>query len=231
MAIFLPALSAAATRVEFGVGRPHHRRGAVDGEGRLVGRRRLGDVGRQDQHGDAAPRQRRLRRHRRHAPRRGRRADLLAEHRAGRVDRLEIDLLRKLEAELVAHDLAGDQHDRRAVAVGLVEAVDEMQAAGPAGAGAERQFAGQQRVGAGGEAAGLLVAHMDEADVAAPDRVGDIVQRVAGHAVAAARAGLPRKVSTMTSPTVFAMRRSPCKARPDPNPRGAGRFLDARKLD
>ena len=175
--------------VELGIARPQQRRGVMDGEGRLVGRRGLGDVDRQDQHRHAALGEGRLGRHRRLAPRLRGRADLAAEHAAAPVDRFEVDLLREVEVAFLAGDLAGDQHDRRPVAVGFEQAVDEMQAARPARAGAGREVAGQQRLGAGREAADFLVAHMDPCDAAAPDRVGDVVQRVARHAPAMLDAG------------------------------------------
>jgi hypothetical protein len=103
---------------------------------RLVRRWRARDVHRHDQHRRAALRQRRLGGHGGHPPCLRRGADLLAEDAAGLVDRLEVHLLGEIEAELVADDLAGDQHHRRAIAVALVKAVDEVQAARPAGAGA-----------------------------------------------------------------------------------------------
>ena len=179
---------------QFLVRRPDAGARAVDGEGRLVRRLRLRDVGRHDQHRDAFLRQRRLRRHCGASARLLGRRDLLAEDRAGRIDRLVIHLLREIEAELIAHDLARDQHHRRAVAVAFEQAVDEMQAAGPARSGAGRELPGQQRIRPGGEPARLLMPDMDPADGAAPDRVGDMVQRIARHAVAAFHACLLQRL-------------------------------------
>jgi hypothetical protein len=60
----------------------------------------------------------------------------------------------------------------------------------PAGTGAERKFAGQQRIRAGSHRARLLVTHVDPAQPGAADRVGEIVERITGHAVAPLRAGV-----------------------------------------
>ena len=68
----------------------------------------------------------------------------------------------------------------------LVEAVDEVQAAGAARSRTGREFPGQHGVGTGGEAARLLVPDVHPADAAAPDRLRHVVERVAGDAVAAA---------------------------------------------
>ena len=102
---------------------------------------------------------------------------------------LEIDLLDRFESQILPHDLGRDQDDRRAVAIGLVEPVDEVEAAGTAAACAGRQTAGELRFGPRREGAGLLVPHMDPIDLAAIDGVGDPVQRVADDAVARLHAG------------------------------------------
>lgn len=176
---------------QFIIVRTHHRRGTVHGEGRpFFLDLRLRDVARQDDDGHAAARQRRLRGQRRDALRLVGRIHLRAEDAAACVDRLEVHLLRKVHAELARHDLARDQHQRRAVAVGFVDAVDEMQPARPARAGAGRQLARQVRLRAGGESGRLFVPHMHPLDLAAADRVGDVVQRVPDDAVAAFDAGL-----------------------------------------
>ncbi len=167
--------------VEHGIARAQDLIRDVDGEGRLVRRRRLRDIDRHDEHRDAALGERRLCRHRRLAPRLRRRADLVAEDAAGAIDRHVVDLLRKVEAQFVAGDLAGDQHDRRTIAVGFEQAVDEMQAAGAARSGAGGQPAGKHGLRARREAADLLVANMHPCDVAAANGIGDEVERVARH--------------------------------------------------
>ena len=64
-----------------------------------------------------------------------------------------------------------------------------MQAARPARSRAGRQGPAYQRVGAGGERAGFLVAHVHPLDAAAMDRIGDVVEGIADDAVAMAHAG------------------------------------------
>ncbi len=117
--------------VELRIVGANHGCGAVNGERGLVRCFGLRHVDRYDQHRDPAFRQRCLCRHRGHPPRLGRGADFLAENRPGRIDRLEINLLREVEAQLVAHDLARDEHDRRPVAIALPQAVDKVEAARP----------------------------------------------------------------------------------------------------
>ena len=165
--------------IEFGVARLHYRRRPVHGERWVVGDLRLGNVDRQDQHCDAALRQGGLRRHRCLAPRLARRADLAAENTASPVDRREIHLLRKVEALLIVGDLTSDEHDGRSVPVRFEQPIDEMQAPRSAGTGTGREIPAQQRLRAGRKATDFLVTHVHPFDLAAPDGVGDVVQRVA----------------------------------------------------
>jgi hypothetical protein len=97
--------------------------------------------------------------------------------------------LNRLEAQVLPHDLRRDQDDRGAVAIGFIEAIDEVETAGAAGAGARRETTGEQRFGPCGEGAGLFVPHMDPIDLAAIDGVGDPVQRVSDDAVTVLHAG------------------------------------------
>src|SRR5271154_4549857 len=86
--------------------------------------------------------------------------------------------------------MRGDAEHRHTRTVTIKKAVDEMQVARPAAARADRELAGQVRFGAGGEGAGLLVAHMNPLDLALPaDRVGEAVEAVADDAVDALDAG------------------------------------------
>ena len=73
-------------------------------------------------------------------------------------------LLEVAAADLRAGDLGGDRQHRNPVAVAVVQAVDQVQVAGPAAAGADGELAGDLRLGAGGERGRLLVAHMHPAD-------------------------------------------------------------------
>ena len=109
----------------------------------------------------------------------------------GRTDagsRGVIDFLDRFEPDILADDLRRDQDDRGAVAVGFVEAVDEVQTAGTATSSAGREAAGEQRFSLGGESACLLVPHVDPVDLAAIDRVRDPVQRVADDPIASPHA-------------------------------------------
>ena len=64
------------------------------------------------------------------------------------------------------------------------QAVDEVQVARPAAAGADGELAGQVRLGAGREGGDLLVPDMDPLDLAvAADGIGQAVQAVADDAV------------------------------------------------
>ena len=149
----------------------------------------IGDVRRHDKHGDTAFRQGCLAG-----------CDCLAAGLLGCQDHLaidaaalehviKIDLLDGLESQVLPHDLGCDQDDRRAVAVGFIEAVDEMETAGAAGSRAGRETPSERRLGGRRESAGLFMPHMDPIDLAAVDGVGDPVHRVANDAVARLHAG------------------------------------------
>ena len=77
----------------------------------------------------------------------------------------------------------------RAVAIGFVEPVDEVETAGAARACAGGEAAGELSFGARRERSGLLVPHMDPLDCAAVDGVSDLVQRVAHDPVAPLHTG------------------------------------------
>ena len=75
-------------------------------------------------------------------------------------------------------------------AVAIKKPVDQMQIARAAATRAYRELTGQVRFGAGGEGAGLLVAHMNPLDLAlSADRIGEAVEAVADDAVDAFDAG------------------------------------------
>jgi hypothetical protein len=75
------------------------------------------------------------------------------------------------------------------IAIGFIEAVDEVEAAGAATARTGGEFAGELSFRARCEGAGLLMAHMDPLDLALTDGVGDAVERVADDPVAPLYAG------------------------------------------
>ena len=176
-------------RVEVGVARANERARRMNGIGQFVMRGGVGDVHRDDQHGDATSRQGRLAGRDRFAARLLGRQDHLAEHAAALVHVLEIDLLDRFESDILPYDLGCDQDDRGAVAIGLVEAIDEVEAARAAAACAGRQAAGELRFGLRREGAGFLMPHMDPFDFATIDGMGDLVQRVADDPVAVLHAG------------------------------------------
>src|SRR5260370_30209832 len=76
-----------------------------------------------------------LTRHDRLSQRLVRRQDHLAKYAAAPIDVLEIHFLNEIESKLTSHHLACDENDRRAIAVCLIQPVDEMQAARSATAG------------------------------------------------------------------------------------------------
>ena len=108
--------------------------------------------------------------------------------------------------------MRGDGEHRHARAVAVEQAVDQVQVAGAAAAGADRELAGQMRVGAGGEGRDLLVPDMQPVDLALPAQcVGEPVQAVADDAVDALTPAAAR-VSTIWSATVVAILADPFPA-------------------
>ena len=98
--------------------------------------------------------------------------------------RLRMRLLEIAGADLGRWDLRGDGEHRHARAVTIEQAVDEMQIARPAAAGADGELTRQMRLGAGRERRDLLVPDMDPLDLALPaNRVGQPVQAVADNAI------------------------------------------------
>jgi Thiamine pyrophosphate enzyme, central domain len=113
-----------------------------------------------------------------------RRKDHLAEDAAASVHVDEVDLLDRFEAQVLAHDLACDQNDRGTVAIGFVEAIDEVETAWSTRACAGGEPAGELSFGARRKSPGLFVPHMDPLDRATVDGMSDLVQRIAHDPVA-----------------------------------------------
>jgi hypothetical protein len=161
----------------------------MNGIRRFLVRGSIGDVRRDDEHGDTAFRQGGLAGRDCLAPGLFRGHDHLAIDAAALEHVIEIDLLDRFEPQVLPDDLRCDQNDRGAVAIGFIEAIDEVEAAGAAGSGAGRETAGEQRFGRCREGAGLLMPHVDPIDLATIDGVGDAVQCVADDSVARLHAG------------------------------------------
>jgi hypothetical protein len=101
-----------------------------------------------------------------------------------------VGLLEVAGADLGARDLGGQGQHRRHAAMGVVEAVDQVQVPGPAAARAGHQPTGQLRLGTSRERAGLLVPHVHPIDaVVAADRIHDRIEAIAHHPVHAPHPG------------------------------------------
>jgi hypothetical protein len=141
--------------VEVGVARANEREPRMNTIRKFVVRGNIGDIHRQDEDGDAPSRQRRLASCDGFAAGLLRRKDHLAEDTAASVHVDEVDLLDRFEAQVLAHDLACDQDDRGTVAIGFIEAVDEVEAAWSARARAGGEAAGELSFGARRRPSGL----------------------------------------------------------------------------
>lgn len=92
--------------------------------------------------------------------------------------------------------MARDRDHRRARTISVVQAVDQVQVARTARAGARDEFTGDLGIGAGCERSGFLVAHVDPVDptfrrtAGAAHGVDHRVETVADDAVDAADAGV-----------------------------------------
>jgi hypothetical protein len=76
-----------------------------------------------------------------------------------------IDFFERFEAQVQPHR-GRDQNDRRAIAIGFIEALDEVETAGTAGSCAGRETSGEKRFGRCREGDGLFMPHMDPVDLA-----------------------------------------------------------------
>ncbi|MPM39416.1 hypothetical protein SDC9_86049 [bioreactor metagenome] len=126
----------------------------------------------------------------------GRVGDHLVEHRALGEQPVRVGLLEVAGADLLAGDVRGDREHRGPGAVGVVQAVDQVQVARAAGTGADRQLTGELGVRGGGEGGRLLVSYVDPVDptvgraAGTADGVDDRIERVADDPVDATDTGL-----------------------------------------
>ena len=118
-----------------------------------------------------------------------RRQDYFAKYAAAPIDVFEIYFLNEIESKLASHHLARNEDDRRAIAVRLIQPVDEMQAARSTTAGHGGQAVHQKRFGLCRIGTGLLMAHVDELDLTATQTGSKRVQRVPHDAVTILDAG------------------------------------------
>ncbi len=108
--------------------------------------------------------------------------DPLVEYRDVDEHFVEVDVLLVVRADQVVEGVAGDCEHRLSVALGIVEPVEQMDAAGSRRRQADAQPASEFRVAAGGKCRRLLVAHLDESDAILPgaQRFEDTVHAIAG---------------------------------------------------
>ncbi len=96
---------------------------------------------------------------------------------------LGMGLLEVVQADLGGGDLCGNGQHRHVVAMAIEQAIDQVQVAGAAAAGAYGQFAGGGGFGTGGKRGHFFVAHMHPLDaVHGAQGVGQAVEAVAGQA-------------------------------------------------
>jgi hypothetical protein len=93
-------------------------------------------------------------------------------------------LLEITPADLFGGDVSGDRQHGNPAAIGVEQAVYEVQVARTTAARAHRQFTCERRLGGRREPSGLLVAYMLPADPAvAAERICEPIERVAGDSV------------------------------------------------
>src|SRR5580698_667943 len=108
---------------------------------------------------------------------------------------LGISLLKICAANFTARNLCGNSEDRNAVALTVVEAINQMHVAGATTSGTDRQLASEMGLGAGGESGRLLVSYANPADILSnPNRICNSVERVAGDSIDPFHASIGKNV-------------------------------------
>ena len=112
----------------------------------------------------------------------GRAHDALVEDGDVHEELVERDVLLRIGADQVVKLQAGDRQHRLAVELGVVESVQQMNAARTRGRQANAELAGELRISAGHEGGGFFVAHLNEADLVLvrAQRLHDSVDAIAG---------------------------------------------------
>ena len=104
---------------------------------------------------------------------------------------LRMGLLEIAAADLAGRNLRGDGQHRSAAAVGVEQAVDEMEVARTAGSGADGKLARDLRFARGREGSHLLMPDVNPIDgLSFSQRIGQAVQAVTDHAEDALHPGL-----------------------------------------
>src|SRR5580658_5563926 len=89
-------------------------------------------------------------------------------------------LLKIAAADLPARNLRRDRQNRHAASMAIIETVDEVKISRPAASGADRQFARQVCLGAGGEGCRFFMPNMHPLNaLALAHTIGETVQRIA----------------------------------------------------
>ena len=142
-------------------------------------------------HRDSAPAERVLDRDPQHPRHLLGPADQLAVVTALGEQLLGMRLLEEPGPDLAARDVGGKRQHRRAAAVGVIQALDEMRVARAGAPGAHREPPGELRLRPGRKRGRLLVVDMDPLDaVGATHHVHDRVEAVAHEPVDPFHAGL-----------------------------------------
>lgn len=103
--------------------------------------------------------------------------------------------LKIVDADLAAWDMRRNGENRRAAALTVEQAVDVVEIARTATAGADRELAGDLRLGAGGESGAFFMPYVNPVDASQPPkRIGEAVQRIADDAVDSFHAGLLQRL-------------------------------------
>ena len=145
-------------------------------------------------HGDAAPPDRRADGVFQHIRKLRRIGNQFAVMAAFPEQVLRMGLLKVAAADFGGRNLRGDRQHRRAAAVRIEQAVDEMQIARAARAGAHRELAGDLRFARGRKGGDLLMPNVNPVDrLSLAQRFGQAVQAVADHAEDALDAGLSQR--------------------------------------
>jgi hypothetical protein len=108
---------------------------------------------------------------------------------------LRVRFLKITATDFGGRNLRGDGEHRRAAAMRIEQAVDEMQIAGTARPRADRKLAGDLRFARGGKGCDLLMPDVNPVDcLSLPQRVGEAVEAIADHAEDALDAGLGQRL-------------------------------------